>query len=601
MSADQLILCGDAKLTSRKKQWKSTSARRLRIKKGKNPIHLDVDSIPSVLATNLPDVAIDLLELAAYVYTADQLCTRGGEKSFEYGQRWRRHFRFEVPVRDIDRWNDPAVATALVEALSFLSDDDYEFQFTKLDSPPPLTQYFNFAGCTDESEIDEVVLFSGGLDSFGGAVREILQGQRRVALVSHVSTEKVGKPQRELVADIVKASSPGTPMPLHVQITLNKDKGLGRDSAQRTRSFAYAVFAGVVAHALGRDRFRVYENGVVSFNLPTSLQVLGGRASRTTHPRTLASLSTLLGAVLDDVMRIENPFLWKTKSEMLTEIKAAGYAPMCRHTISCAHTIARTMQFSHCGRCSQCIDRRLVALAAGYDDTEDPPIMYESQMDSPLSDPRDITTIERYIGTALRIRDMPDEKAFLGEFGEVSRALKHLGVDVGAGLKQTFELHKRHAEQVHSALKSLLSANLDAIVEQRVPATSPLGIAGRLGVSAAEVAEHDARASDAAEVDPAFRVDDETFAIWHGGKECRLGNTVEFRAIQRLARKPGRFVSIDALLESAWEGVVVNKNTVQKTMSNLRRKLRTAGVEGIEIDGSERDHYALKISAIGKG
>ena len=602
MSADQLILCGGVKLTSRAKRWTSLKPRRLRIGKGKQHVHLDIESIPRALVANLPDVAVDMVEMAAYVYAADQLCRRGGEREFEYGQKWRRHFRFEVPVRDLDRWTDPTTRNALTDTLGFLSDDDYEFHFVEHKSPPPLTKYIPFAGPTNENgAVDEVILFSGGLDSFGGAVREILQGQRRVALVSHVSTEKIGKPQRELAADIMQAATPGTPEPLHIQVSLNKDKAMGRDSTQRTRSFVYAIFAGVVARGLGRDRVRVYENGVVSFNLPTSLQVIGGRASRTTHPRTLTSLGTFLSAAFGSEMRIENPFLWKTKAEMLQEIKAAGHAEMCRHTISCAHTIARTTQHSHCGRCSQCIDRRLVALAAGYDDTQDPAVMYESQMDSPLTDPRDVTTIERYIGAALRIRQMPDEKAFLAEFGEVSRALRHLGVDAETGLKQTFALHKRHSEQVYSALKSLLEANLDAIVQQRVPATSPIGIAGRLGVSASEIAEQDAAAADAAAVDPSFRVDDETFKVWNGGEACYLGNTIEFRAIQRLARRPGQYLKVDVLRDSAWDGAIVTKNAVQKTMSNIRRKLQTAGVEGVTIDGSQRDHYALKISACGKG
>lgn len=330
------------------------------------------------------------------------------------------------------------------------------------------------------------------------------------------------------------------------------------------------------------------------------MQVLGGRASRTTHPRTLDSLSVFLTAAFDSQMRVENPFIWKTKAEVLQEIKAAGHAPLCRHTISCAHTIERTTQHSHCGRCSQCVDRRFVARAAGFDDSEDPAIMYESQMDTPLTDPRDITTIERYIGVALRLRKMPDPRAFLQEFGEVARTLRHLGVDAASGLSQAFELHKRHAEQVYTALKSLLASHLDAIVEQRVPATSPLGIAGRLGVSASQVAQDASELGDDREDGHAFRIDEGRFAVTYGGKACVLGNKLEFRLLKRLARRPGQHVSIDTLFEDVWEGDIRTKNTVQKTVSNLRRLLRDSGISGVEIDGSNRGYYALNISACGK-
>lgn len=41
------------------------------------------------------------------------------------------------------------------------------------------------------------------------------------------------------------------------------------------------------ALAVGRDSLRVYENGVVGLNLPLVGQLVGSRASRTTHPRSL--------------------------------------------------------------------------------------------------------------------------------------------------------------------------------------------------------------------------------------------------------------------------------------------------------------------------
>ncbi len=35
------------------------------------------------------------------------------------------------------------------------------------------------------------------------------------------------------------------------------------------------------------------------------------------------------------------------------------------------------------------------------------------------------------------------------------------------------------------------------------------------------------------------------------------------------------------------------KNTIQRTVCNLRRKLREAALEGVLIDGSQKDHYQL--------
>jgi hypothetical protein len=35
----------------------------------------------------------------------------------------------------------------------------------------------------------------------------------------------------------------------------------------------------------GKDRFSFYENGVVSINPPLAGDIVGGRATRTTHPK----------------------------------------------------------------------------------------------------------------------------------------------------------------------------------------------------------------------------------------------------------------------------------------------------------------------------
>src|SRR4029077_18177 len=116
------------------------------------------------------DVATDLLEVAAYVYAADQAVTRGGTVVVDYGDSWRRRFRFEIPVRCPDVWNRPEVQEALTSALGFLIDDEYEFGFHRATDPVRGESYLFDAVAPDGSEFQEVVLFSGGLDSLCGAV-----------------------------------------------------------------------------------------------------------------------------------------------------------------------------------------------------------------------------------------------------------------------------------------------------------------------------------------------------------------------------------------------------------------------------------------------
>lgn len=87
-------------------------------------------------------------------------------------------------------------------------------------------------------------------------------------------------------------------------------------------------------------------------------------------------------------------------------------------------------------------------------------------------------------------------------------------------------------------------------------------------------------------------VDRGTFAVRWRGKTCGLGHTKEFLLIEYLHRKAGRFVPTIDLMEEVWEGDTPEQNTIQKTVSNLRRKLKDAGMGDLTIK-PERGHYAL--------
>jgi hypothetical protein len=404
MAHEHLILCGSARLSSRKKVWREANTVCLELDRRRSAcnVNLRVSDITHRLAANLNDLELDLLEIAAYVYSADQAVTRGGLKQIDYGRSWYRTFRFEVPVRRPDFWSSADVMANLCQTLNDVSGDNFEFAFCRLSDPPPLETYFEW-GSDDITDVDEVILFSGGLDLFGGAVREALCQNRKVVLVSHRPVSKIDSRQRQLVADIAERVSQRSKAPVHVPVLVNKGKELGKDYTQRTRSFLYASLAAIVARLFGLKRIRFYETGVTSLNLPISPQVVSTRATRTTHPMVLHGYRRIFSRIIPDGFGIENPFFWKTKTEILSEIKAAGHSRHCAFTGSCAHTWQQTKMHPHCGRCSQCVERRLVALAAGYGDDEDPPEMYGLKLLTEGLDGADRILVESYFETVNKI------------------------------------------------------------------------------------------------------------------------------------------------------------------------------------------------------
>jgi 7-cyano-7-deazaguanine synthase in queuosine biosynthesis len=382
---ENLIWCGSSPLpASAKATYKKTVELNAYPKSGN--VNLKYLDISSGLLRNLPPIAKDMLEIASYVYCADQAIRRGGLALRGDGVGWRRNLRFSIPVREIEIWNSPEVQKLLTGTLGFLSDDKYEFEFKKLAKDIPFEEFFDFHEETPFFEADEVVLFSGGLDSLAGAIDEMKNNDRKVVLVSHRPAGKIYARQRGLLWELKRLNEYQGKF-LHVSVCINKDSGLTNDTNQRTRSFLYVMIAASVALMFKIDEIRFFENGVTSFNLPISEQLKGARASRTTHPKVLDGYSRLLPLLLRKNISVKNPYLWKTKSEVVQVLRDARLENLVKKSVSCSHVRTTDAVTTHCGTCYQCVDRRFATLYNDLED-DDPPKYIRPTYSPASSEPR---------------------------------------------------------------------------------------------------------------------------------------------------------------------------------------------------------------------
>jgi hypothetical protein len=262
--ADHIILCGGAPAPRRAKPGNIVQ---LDLGGDEPNVDLEIDNISRRLSRTVPDTLTDLIEIASYVYCADQAVTRGGEGVLAFGAQWRRNFVFHIPVRQPSIWSSPNVLHALQKTLALLSDDSYAFYFVQRINAVAMQQYLTLGdGDSTTQELDEVLLFSGGLDSLGGTVQEAVLNERRVALVSQRSNSKVFSRQKKLVAGLHKICKENPP--IHVPVWVHQSGTEGREYTQRSRTFLYASLGAAVARIFGLTRLRFYENGVVSLNLP---------------------------------------------------------------------------------------------------------------------------------------------------------------------------------------------------------------------------------------------------------------------------------------------------------------------------------------------
>jgi 7-cyano-7-deazaguanine synthase in queuosine biosynthesis len=407
------------------------AARALRLDVGAAPgakgrINLHVSQITRAMVAELPDRIADLLEIACYVYSADQLTRREGPTMPHMGADWRRNFRFRIAVRDLEFWKSREIRTLLSETLSFLSEDRFEFAFERTRRPPSEQGFLELEGDGPRAGFrpERVILFSGGLDSMAGAAESLLRDKVPVVLVSHHSSNLARGVQRTL-AEALRTRA-GSDRLLHVTVRINKGSGSAVEESQRTRAFLFASLGFAVGTMMGQHRVSFYENGIVSLNLPLAGHVLGTRATRTTHPRSLVEFGRLFSAVAGTEMRVDNPFFWDTKAGVVRRLAEAGCTSLIAKTFSCANVRrATSLGGQHCGVCSQCLDRRFGVLAAGCGQYEPTEVYAVDLFRGARTTQTDITMAEAYILTAHRHAGM-SQAAFLGSRGELFRVLPHL-------------------------------------------------------------------------------------------------------------------------------------------------------------------------------
>ncbi|MFN3982337.1 MAG: hypothetical protein ACK4SA_18325, partial [Caldilinea sp.] len=144
MQTKKFVICGNASAKGISDDPKNDLRLRLSGVNGEGNVTLRIEDIHSKMFGTVPTKFHDLLEIATYVYSADQVILRGADDVDSFGDGWRRDLHFVVPVRNPDFWNGEEVKNALTSTLGFLSDDNYAFSFVKLEQDHSFQDYLEF-------------------------------------------------------------------------------------------------------------------------------------------------------------------------------------------------------------------------------------------------------------------------------------------------------------------------------------------------------------------------------------------------------------------------------------------------------------------------
>jgi 7-cyano-7-deazaguanine synthase in queuosine biosynthesis len=315
-----------------------------------------------------PDLAVDLLHLAMAAYTADVRVLRRTA-----ADRWTRDFLLHIPVSDTTIWS--AALPTLTRMLSYLTGDRWDVQFRKRRIDDKASSSIAPTKAADSDQPTVVSLFSGGLDSFVGAIDLLESSVQRIALVGQYGAGTAHAAQQRAYEVLEKNYLNRAN---HLLFFVQPFKGKNRDSEEtmRSRSILFLSLGAVVASAIGpRTPLFVPENGLISLNVPLTFARIGSLSTRTTHPHFMYLFRELLKTLSIDIS-LELPYRFQTKGEMLSSVKnptvfRAG-APV---TMSCSRPDAARFQGrapgKHCGYCVPCLIRRSSMAAVALDRSED--------------------------------------------------------------------------------------------------------------------------------------------------------------------------------------------------------------------------------------
>ena len=304
----------------------------------------------------------DLLIIGMSIFFGDKNFSR--ENAYD---RWTREIDITIPVINIEKWT--AVKEQLEKTLNFLSGDIWKLHFSKTDKVIYKNSKTDKKVLNNE-RIDGISLFSGGLDSFCGAIN-LLEKNKNIIFVGFQEYKQLAKTQNNLF-DLLKNNYSNCN--IHLQIINNsirkkcfseKMNDYSSENTSRSRSFLFLCYAIAIA-GIKNEYIPVYipENGFVGINVPMTESRIGSCSTRTTHPFFLKNLNEILSSVNIN-NKVENFFSTKTKKEIVnlsssTKAFKDGYS----NTISCSHPCSLSMRRDkirtpcNCGYCYPCLIRR---------------------------------------------------------------------------------------------------------------------------------------------------------------------------------------------------------------------------------------------------
>lgn len=320
-------------------------------------INVDDSDFKYYRCLEFPSLIADIIDLAVAIHGSDRLIPHPFDKP-------PCQINVILPVRNPDLLNSQLLKEKLEDLMCWATGNDWKFTFKTRIKRRSIEEQKKLDFFSDE--VDEVALWSGGLDALAGLYNRIINNpQGSFILCGSGSNDRVFNIQKNIfnTVDLLLPNE----LKLHrIPIRFCDSKKHEKNKISRARGVVFMLIGSACAYLSGKRILNVYENGIGAINLPYRSSALGLDHTRSVHPKTLFLISDLLSTILDEPFKVQNPFLFFTKAKMCQTLVKDNKINLAFLTKSCDRHLHEKQ--SQCGYCSSCLLRKQSLAAAGIED-----------------------------------------------------------------------------------------------------------------------------------------------------------------------------------------------------------------------------------------
>lgn len=321
-------------------------------------ITVDDSAFSYRIQKEFPSIIADLIDLAVAVHAADRL-------TFQSLRQQQTRIHVVLPVRHPEILNKSSFQAKLSSLLEWATGSRWAFEFSKrVDSGRAVEQQPLLA--SDDPHVDEVALWSGGLDALAGLYTRLKENREISFMLFGTGSNDNVYARQALVFQALQPSFPSRLNLCRVPIRFSESHLHNKNKIPRARGVVFTLLGAACAYLMGQKVLYLYENGIGAINLPYRKSALGLDHSRSVHPLTLLRVSNLISELVGEGFRVQNPFLFLTKAEMCQQLSEDARHDLPPLTISCDSPHRK--QPIQCGYCSSCILRKQALAASRVED-----------------------------------------------------------------------------------------------------------------------------------------------------------------------------------------------------------------------------------------